>query len=32
MIEQALKYAGISRFNAGSGNVTGYISYRFVSQ
>lgn len=32
MIEQALKYAGISRFNAGSGNVSGYISYRFVSQ
>jgi len=32
MVEQALKYAGISRFNAGSGNVSGYISYRFVSQ
>ncbi|MFZ9612834.1 MAG: hypothetical protein ACO29Q_06085 [Crocinitomicaceae bacterium] len=32
MIEQALKYAGISKFNAGSGNVSGYISYRFVSQ
>ncbi len=32
MMEQALKYAGISRFNAGSGTVSGYISYRFVSQ
>jgi hypothetical protein len=32
MIEQALKYAGISRFNSGSGTVNGYISYRFVSQ
>jgi hypothetical protein len=32
MMEQALKYAGISRFNSGSGNVNGYISYRFVSQ
>lgn len=32
MMEQALKYAGMSRFNAGSGTVSGYISYRFVSQ
>jgi len=32
MIEQALKYAGLSRFNTGSGTVSGYISYRFVSQ
>ena len=32
MVEQALKYAGMSKFNAGSGNVSGYISYRFVSQ
>jgi hypothetical protein len=32
MVEQALKYAGMSKFNSGSGNVSGYISYRFVSQ
>jgi tRNA pseudouridine55 synthase len=32
MIEQALKYASLSRFNSGSGTVNGYISYRFVSQ
>lgn len=32
MMEQALKYAGMSRFNSGSGTVNGYISYRFVSQ
>lgn len=32
MMEQALKYAGMSRFNSGSGTVSGYISYRFVSQ
>jgi hypothetical protein len=32
MMEQALKYAGMSKFNSGSGTVSGYISYRFVSQ
>ena len=32
MMEQALKYAGMSRFNSGLGTVSGYISYRFISQ
>ncbi|MEN9699928.1 MAG: hypothetical protein RLZZ301_1126 [Bacteroidota bacterium] len=32
MIEQALRYAGMSRFNPAGGNASGYIEYRFVSQ
>jgi tRNA pseudouridine55 synthase len=32
MRDQALKYAGISKFNSGSSKQDGYIRYRFVSQ
>lgn len=32
MREQALKYAGISKFNSGSSKQDGYIRYRFVAQ
>lgn len=32
MRDQALKYAGISKFNSGSSKQDGYIIYRFVSQ
>jgi hypothetical protein len=32
MIEQALKYAKLSRFSAGDGTTTGWISYRFEAQ
>jgi len=32
MREQALKYASISKFNAGSSKQEGYIRYRFVAQ
>jgi hypothetical protein len=32
MIEQALKYAKLSRFSPGEGSATGWISYRFEAQ
>ena len=32
MIEQALKYAKLSRFSGGDGTATGWISYRFEAQ
>ncbi len=32
MIEQALKYAKLSRFSSGEGSTTGWISYRFEAQ
>ncbi len=32
MRDQALKYAGISKFNSGSSKQDGYIRYRFVAQ
>jgi hypothetical protein len=32
MIEQALKYAKLSRFSAGEGSAIGWISYRFEAQ
>lgn len=32
MRDQALKYAGMSKFNAGSSKQDGYIRYRFVAQ
>jgi len=32
MIEQALKYAKLSRFSPGEGTATGWISYRFEAQ
>lgn len=32
MIEQALKYAKLSRFSPGEGTETGWISYRFEAQ
>ena len=32
MIEQALKYAKLSRFSVGDGNSAGWISYRFEAQ
>lgn len=32
MIEQALKYAKLSRFSAGDGSATGWISYKFEAQ
>lgn len=32
MIEQALKYAKMSRFSPGEGNVNGWISYQFEAQ
>ena len=32
MIEQALKYAKLSRFSTGEGNAPGWISYRFEAQ
>ena len=32
MRDQALKYAGISKFNSSSSNQEGYIRYRFVAQ
>ena len=32
MIEQALKYAKLSRFSEGDGTATGWISYRFEAQ
>jgi uncharacterized membrane protein len=32
MIEQALKYAKLSRFSAGEGSAPGWISYRFEAQ
>lgn len=32
MIEQALKYAKISRFSSGEGAASGWITYRFEAQ
>lgn len=32
MIEQALKYAKLSRFSPGEGSATGWISYKFEAQ
>jgi uncharacterized membrane protein len=32
MIEQALKYAKLSRFSTGEGSASGWISYRFEAQ
>lgn len=32
MVEQALKYAKLSKFSPGEGSATGWISYRFESQ
>ena len=32
MVEQAIKYAKLSRFSPGEGNAAGWISYRFEAQ